>query len=166
MKKLSLVFYFFTLVSFGINAQTNPSIKEIEGNWNLFVINIPGKMYYNSATDSLSMDMKAMGRGNQKDTDENSKQMMLDIMKLTMKKEFEKMNFKFDAAGVMYENNPQTDSILIMGTYDPISGKINLKDPKEGEDGKLSIQFNNGVLTLFKEDDGITVTMMCQRKKD
>jgi len=165
MKKLSLIFCFFTLVTSCINAQTNPSIKELEGNWNLFVINIPGKMYYNSATDSLSMDMKAMGGGIQEDADESSKQMMLDIMKSTMKKEFEKMNFRFDSAGIMYENNPLADSIIIMGTYDPTTGKINLKDPKEGDDGKLSIQFNNGVLQLFKEDDGIIVTMMCQRKK-
>lgn len=166
MKKLSLLICCFTLVSFGALAQKNPSIKELEGSWNIFVMSIPKIMYYNSATDSLSMDMKAMGVESDEQMDENSKQMMLDVMKSTMKKEFEKMTFKFDAAGVMYEKNPVSDSVTIMGTYDPATGFIKLKDPKEGKDDKLSLQVENGILSLFKQDDGIIVTMLCKRKKD
>lgn len=166
MKKLSFLICLCTLISFGADAQKNPPVKDLEGAWNIFVMNIPNMMHYNSATDSLSMDMKAMGIESDEQMDENSKLMMMDAMKSSMKKEFEKMIFKFDAAGVMYEKNGTTDSTMIMGTYDPTTGQIKLKDITDGKEEKLSLQLENGVLTLFKEADGMIVTMICKRKKD
>ena len=166
MKKISLICCMLTLAFFAVSAQKNPSIKELEGSWNMYAMHIPGMMYYNSITDSLSMDMKAMGMGDQVNADSATKAMLTDIMKMSMKKEFEKMYFKMDASGVMFESSPTSDKVTIMGKYDPEAGYITLQDPKEGDDGKLQVRLENGLLYLLKQEAEVTVTMSCKPKKD
>jgi hypothetical protein len=41
-----------------------------------------------------------------------------------------------------------------------------LQDPKEGDDGKLQVRLENGLLYLLKQEAEVTVTMSCKPKKD
>jgi hypothetical protein len=64
------------------------------------------------------------------------------------------------------KKHPTSDKVTIMGKYVPVAGYITLQDPKEGDDGKLQVRLENGLLFLLKQEAEVTVTMSCKPKKD
>jgi len=166
MKKISLIIFLLGLFIGSVSAQKNPAIKELVGNWNLYAMDIPGMIYFNSQTDSIWVNPKTLGTGEELNVDSSTNLMLLEVMKTNMKKEFEKMNFKIDQEGVMYENTTKIDSVVIMGKYDPATGTLTMKESKDEPEEKLSLLIDNGVLRMIKQEGELTVTMSCSRKKD
>lgn len=157
MKKVFLFLFTAILITGSVHAQQKATLKELTGTWNLFSMDVPGQMYFNTQTDSVFIKSQ---EGEDSTTAEFKKSMMKDALKA----QFEKMNFVMDANGYMYEGTDTSDESKKMGQYNEEKGALILKDKESAETKEIQLLLKGNTLTMVTVDKGMTVTMLCVKK--
>lgn len=157
MKKRFLVVLAMLFIAGSITAQQKATLKELTGTWNLFSMDVPGEMYFNTKTDSVFIKTQA-GEDSAMTAFKNN------MMKDALKTQFEKMNFVMDASGNMYEGTDTSDESKKMGQYNEEKGVLMVKDKESDEVKEIGLSLKDNILTMVTVDKGMTVTMLCVKK--
>lgn len=157
MKKTILLLLTTVLLAGSLAAQQQTTLKELTGTWNLFSMDVPGEMYFNTRTDSIYIKP-------QQDEDSAMTAFKNSMMKNALKSEFAKMNFVMDAAGNMYEGMNTNDSSKRMGQYNEEKGVLLVNDKESSEIHEIQLSLKENILTMITTDKGIKVTMLCIKR--
>lgn len=157
MKKIFLFVLTTLLIAGSVTAQQKATLKELTGTWNLFSMDVPGEMYFNTQTDSVFVK-----------AEEGEDSTMLafknNMIKDALKAQFAKMNFVMDAGGNMFEGTDTSDESKKMGQYNEEKGVLMVKDKESSETQEIQLSLKGNILTMVTVDKGMKVTMLCVKK--
>lgn len=120
-------------------------------------MDIPGELYFNLETDSVSVKLQG-------DEDSTMIAFKNNMIKESLKAQVSKLFFFMDKDGTMYDGTETKDTRKIMGQYIENKSMLKIKEKETGEEKEIELSLKDNILTMISEDKGKKLTMLCRKK--